>query len=279
MPQTNTQLFNTGGWNGATSFTPGFKHVPLQFNSCPWNTSPWNGAAVAQEPGIEQVILFNTTSIDLVWASVKNANAYQLQVSLFADFRTTILDVTADESDHQFTDSATNNVKRYWRWKPSTDGGTTFSEPYSEVGSYWLDTGAAQQISLDRGQWSLTDPDTTTDQYIFRLFPLFQITDENLFRIQERNRLGELLSEFLTIKGQVTLMFDGSQYMEHPQRNEFVRFHNIVRVVFLAVFKDGERERAMSNIWKAEFVDDPSLIMIAAGRQDLLTGQIRFTEV
>ena len=125
----------------------------------------------------------------------------------------------------------------------------------------------------------MTDPDDTTDQYIFRLFPLFQITDENLFRIQERNRLGELLSEFLTIKGQVTLLFDGSQYMEHPQRNEFVRFHNIVRVVFLAVFKDGERERVMSNIWKVEFVDDPSLIMIAAGRQDLLTGQIRFTEV
>ena len=88
-----------------------------------------------------------------------------------------------------------------------------------------------------------------------------------------------MLSEFLTIKGQVTLLFDGSQYMEHPQRNEFVRFHNIVRVVFLAVYKDGERVRPMPNIWKTEFVDDPNLIMIAAGRQDLLSGQLRFTEV
>ena len=152
-------------------------------------------------------------------------------------------------------------------------------EPFSEVGSYWLDTTATKVIDLDRGQWSLTDPDTTTDQYVFRLFPMFQIIDENLFRIQERNRLGELLSEFLTIKGQVLLSFDGSQYMDHPQRNEFVRFHNIVRVVYLAVFKDGERDRPMPHIWKAEFTDDPSLIMISAGRHDLLEGQIRFMEV
>lgn len=244
-----------------------------------FNTNLWNGAAVAQEPGIDHVILFNTTSIDLKWASVTGATDYQVQVSLFRDFRTIFETAITTESDYQFTDSQTNGAKRYWRWRPSTDGGSTFMEPFSEVGSYWLDTSAAQQIELDRNQFLICDSADTSDQYFFEMFPIYQIYDMNLYRIHQRNLLGTLLSEFLDFKSEIVLMFDGAQYMERRQFNEMVRFHNIARVCYLATYKDGERARPMPHIWKVEFVDDPNLTMLAAGRPDLLNGQIKFTEV
>ena len=253
--------------------------VSTLFNTQLWNTQLWNGEAKAHGIGIEHAILFITTTISLTWASVASATHYQVQVSLFSDFRTIFETAVVTASEHSFTDAQTNNVKRYWRWRPSTDGGSTYMEPFSEVGSYWLDTGAAQEIRLDRNEFMLADADNTADRYQFQLFPNYSIVDVNLFRIHQRNLLGELLSEFLTIKSEITMMFQGNQYISKQQHNEFIRFHNIARVCYLVAYKDGERARPMPHIWKVEFVDDPQFSMLAAGRPDLLQGEIKFTEV
>lgn len=245
-----------------------------------WNGQTFNGPVICPpEPAAEHKILFNQTSIELFWSTVDTATHYQIQVSLFHDFRTTIVDEIVTESDHSFTDSATNDEKRYWRTRPSMDGGSSFMEPFSEIASYWLDSAAVAEIEISKNVWAITDPEASDIVYLFPLFPIYTIVDQNLFRIQERNRLGELLSELLTVKGTISLNFSGGQYIGHQQFHELVRFHNIIKVVYLMAFKDGERARPLPHIWKVEFVEDPAFTMMAAGRQDLLQGQISFTEV
>lgn len=224
-------------------------------------------------------VLFTSTAVRLEWSSVTDATHYQVQVSLFSDFRTIFQTSVETVPGVEFTDSQTDDLKRYWRWRPSDDGGTTFMEPFSEVGSYWLDTGAADRINMDRNNMILSDPDDTTDLYTFGVFPMYISIDSNLFHAKERNRLGELLSELKAIKTSMQLIFQNQQYMDYTQRNEFIRFRNIVRTFYFAYYKDGHLERPMPNIWKAQFVDDPSLSMMAAGRQDLMQGTVIMEEV
>jgi len=244
-----------------------------------WNSQPWNGPAFLLTIASQMKVLYNQTTIDLDWAGVSGANYYQVQVSLYPDFRTCFVDVSHDESDYSFTDSQTNDLKRYWRWRPSRAAGSDWIEPWSEPGSYWLDTGADDEIDVPRHYWVLVDPDDTTDLYWFDLPPVYQIIPHNLNRFQDRNRLGDLLSEFLTVKADIQLMFTGSQFIAHAQLNEFRRFHSTKRTFFLATFKIGERDRPMPNIWKVEFVQDPTFAMIAPGRPDLLRGNAVLTEV
>jgi len=250
----------------------------LTIGSGLFGTKPWGGYGYSPTPTTSQVILFITTGITLNWTDVDEASSYQLQVSMFADFRTTFVnDSAVSASFYSFVDGQTNDLRRYWRVRPHN--GTEYFEPWSEIGSYWVDTTATEELSLDRNQWSFADIDDTTDQYLFDMFPTYTIVPQNLNLIQERNRLGELLSEFLTIKNQIQLFFNGSQYLDHRQFNEIRRFHNVKRTFYLYAFIDGEWHRPMPHIWKVEFVEDPILTMLTAGRPDLLTGAINLQEV
>lgn len=244
-----------------------------------WNSQPWNGPAFLITVPTKMKVFYNQTTINIDWAPVTGANYYQVQVSLFPDFRSSFVDISHTETDYEFTDSQTNDVKRYWRWRPSNAAGSGWLEPWSEVGSYWLNTGGAEEVDVPRHYWTIFDPDDTTDLYWFDLPPVYTIVPENIYRFQDRNRLGELLSEYLTTKNNISLMFTGGQFIAAAQLNEFKRFHNTKRTFFLATYKIGERSRPMPNIWKVEFVQDPAFTMIAPGRPDLLRGNATLTEV
>lgn len=247
------------------------------FNDFAFNDAPFNDQSIAEGPAPEHYILFNQTGIMINWTGDEYAINYQLQVSLYADFRTTFLDTVVTDSQYSFTDSQVDNAKRFWRVRPSN--GSIYYRPWSEVGNYWLDTSASVQVELDHNQWALVDIDDTTDKYIFDLFPLYAIVPQNLLRAQARNRLGELLSEYLTTKATIQLQFNGNQYMEFPQMNEFRRFHTSKRTFYLCGFFDGERISPMPHIWKVEYIEDPMLTMFSAGRPDLLMGTLNFQEV
>jgi hypothetical protein len=249
-------------------------------NDLMFNAETFNGPAIPSPIPSYANVLFNQTSIQLDWAQVPAASNYRVQVSLFPDFRTNFIDdSTLVVSQHTFTDSQVNNAKRYWRWQPLLAPGPVAVEPWSEIGSYWLDTGAAEEITLPRDVWAIFDADDVTDYYELELFPIYTIVPANLYRAQERNRLGELLSEFLTVKNEIALSFTGQQYVTHGMLNEFRRFHNTLRTFYLATYKDGEWHRPMPNIWRVQFTQDPMMSMIAAGRGDLVAGNLTMTEV
>lgn len=242
------------------------------------NSQAWNGPGIDANPTLNQVVLFNTTSIDLNWAAVVGAYTYDIQVSLFPDFLTNFHTATVASSDHTFTDSATDNRKRYWRVRPKNSLGN-YMEPWGEVASYWLDTSAAKEINLSRNTWGLATIDDTTDLYVMDLTPVYMVMPMNLFRFKARNRLGELISETLTVKDNITLSFERDQMVLHTQMDEFQRFNNINLTFYLVAFKDGLCERPFPHIWKAQFMNDPVLTMIGAGRPDLLQGTLNFEEV
>jgi len=252
--------------------------ILAQFNSQQFNVTGWNGETTTEAQASSLKIIYHQRGIELNWASVPSVMGYRVQVSLFSDFREVFVDELVTASEYSFTDLEVNDQKRYWRWYPTIDLVTKF-EPWSEVGSYWLDTTLAYDVELNRNEFAFVDENDSSDIYEFDLFPTYNVLPRNMYRIQERNRAGELLSEFLTVKEVITLSFQEQQYIEHQQLNEMKRFHNDIRTFFLATFKDGERNRPMPHVWKVEFSSDPSFTMIAAGRQDLLTGTITLEEV
>lgn len=224
-------------------------------------------------------LIKNDTAITLDWADVSGANKYQVEVSLVPDFSDSLIvnDATLAVSTKSFTDSGTNNAKRYWRWRSSSDGGTTWGA-WSEVGSYWYNSAFSGDIALSNNQWEFVNPSDVTDKYLLTTFPLYSIQPQLLARIRERNRKGTLLSEYITAKDFITLGFDSSCWMIAEQYREFIRFHRDVKTFFAITLKSNGVDY-VPNVWKVQCQTDPSLTMIAAGRQDIFIGDIILEEV
>lgn len=224
-------------------------------------------------------VLSNDTSITLDWADVSGANLYQLQVGLKPDFSGTMIvdDNTLAVSTKAFTDSGVNDAKRYWRWRSSADAGATWAE-WSEVGSYWLNTGATGDVTLSSGQWAIFDPDAVTDKYILPDYPLYTVTELQYNRSKERNRQGEMLTEWYASKGLITMSFGEELFITHEHMRALKRFNCEIKTFFLATYKTNG-VNVVPNIWKVVFQEDPEFKMLAAGREDFFTSEITFEEV
>jgi hypothetical protein len=223
-------------------------------------------------------VLYIADSVTLTWAAVTTANLYHVQVSVGnPDFSGTLEKEDAALATYTttFTDDGIDDARRYWRWRYSEDGGTTWSE-WSETGSYWMNTGAANEITLSAGEWRMIDCNSVTDSYSFDLCPIDRVVFENIYRVRERNRLGTLLSEYVTNKARINLGFSG--YIIHEQYRAFIRFNQVVKTFFLACYKSNETD-TVPNIWKVQFEADPSMTMVAAGRPGLMTGSVNLMEV
>lgn len=249
-----------------------------QFNTRHFGFTPLGG--VSPNYPVQQVILFITTSITLTWTNPPLANLFQIQVSLTPDFTGSDIqnDATLNVNTKTFTDSGTNGAKRYWRWRWSADSGTTWGR-WSHVNSYWLDTTAAQAVTVTRNTWMLINTSPTTDRYTFEIFPMYRETPQNLYRVRNRNRLGTLLSEYITNKGMVDMNFDEQRWMNSEEIAELRRFGTAVRTFYLATMHDHTLGFPVARIWKAQFVGDPEMGMFNAGRQDMFTGTLSFEEV
>ncbi len=225
-------------------------------------------------------VYFASTAIRLKWGLIPNANAYQLQVCERPDFSGTLMvnQTLLTEHQHDFTDTGTNDGKRWWRWRYSLDGGTTYSA-WSEVGSYWMNTAGAENVNLSINTWALINPTLVTDRHVLPDFPMYAIRQGHIFRGRERNRLGTLISDFVTLKGAVQLQFTETAYVRPEGFFELRRFNEEVKTFFLATFKSSSLRTPTPNIWKMQFETDPELSMFVAGRQDLYVGTLDLTEV
>lgn len=248
-----------------------------RFGASRFGTIQWGGYEVETYPLLFKVY-YTSTAIELDWSDATTAEQYQIQVSETPDFSGTLLvDTTTNSSSHDYTDSGTDDTKRWWRWRHAT-GGTGFG-PWSEVGSFWVNSGGSQDVTVGRNNWKLFDPDDETDEYIFPLYPYHAVTFANIYRAKTRNRLGELLSEYLTQKASIVLDYAACGYITHVHYRELRRFNEEIKTFFIATFKDNEIENPVPNIWKVQYEVDPELSMIALGRTDLMTGTLRFEEV
>jgi hypothetical protein len=222
--------------------------------------------------------LAKDAAIVLDWADVAGANLYHIQVSLYADFSVILEEQTAlATSAHAFSDTGTDDAKRFWRWRYSTDTGTTWSK-WSEVASYWMNTTFTADVVPAVETWTMVDPDDVSDACVMDVFPLYSVTPISIRRVQERNRLGELLSEYLTTKDTITLSYPEDCYIGHELYREILRFHSDVRTFFILASTNNGRDDVV-RVWKVEFADDPSFEMVALGRQDILTGEMELEEV
>jgi hypothetical protein len=224
-------------------------------------------------------VLYNSASVTLDWADVSGANGYHLQVATKPDFSGTLLedDSGLAVSTKSFTDGGTDDSKRWWRWRYTTDGGTTWSE-WSEVGSYWMDTGATAEVTLGASKWAMFDTDPVTDLYQLEDYPKYSVMAMQFNRAKERNRRGTMFTEWFNSKDKVVFQFDDSLFMSHRQMRAFKRFNTEIKTFFLATYKSNGLDN-VQNIWKMVFQDDPEFAMLAAGREDYFTGEVAFEEV
>lgn len=225
----------------------------------------------------------NDTAIVLDWPDVTNADRYQVQVNLNADFSGSDIenDATLAVSTHSFVDGGAGDKKRYWRWRHSTDTGATWNA-WSPVASYWLDTSESQDQSISDGGWRMFDEDDVSDFFTLIDIPLHAITPRHIRRFWDRNRAGELLSEYLTVKEKIEFDFSRKRYMDQRQASEFYRFDTEIKTFFLGAMIKTEHYSAewyRPLIWKVQFGNNPDLEMLAAGRPELFTGRVAFEEV
>lgn len=226
-------------------------------------------------------VLYGSTAITLDWDDVTGANLYQAQVATTPDFSGTLLvdDATLAVSTKSFTDTGTDNTKRWWRFRYSTDAGATWSV-WREKASYWIKSGVTELVSTSGEGWWLIENDAIfSDQYKLPTFPFYRITERRIPRIRERNRSGDLLSEYVTFKTTISFDFGESRYINHEQFRELKRFHEENKTFLLATFKTNEEDALVPNVWKVQFESDPEFGMVAAGRQDLMVGTVSFEEI
>lgn len=248
------------------------------FNAKHYGFSPIGGGAAPTYP-TTHAIYFNTTSITLKWHNSGTHNLFELQVSLLPDFSVLIRDdATITDVSTTFTDSSTNDARRFWRWRGSSNSGTTWGR-WSRVGSYWLNTSGAESVTIPRNTFILINPSPVTDRFLFEMFPFHKTVPAIQYRLRSRNRLGTLLSEYITIKDSIQLGFDETRWLRALEFSEARRFNETVKTCYLAIFHDYDPGEPVPNIWKVQFDSDPDLSMFVAGRQGMLIGNLTFTEV
>lgn len=224
-------------------------------------------------------VLKNDTSIALNWADVTAANLYHAQVADVPDFGGTLIAESAvlATSDYAFTDAGANDSKRWWRWRSSADAGTTWGR-WQTVGHYWLNSAATADILLTAGTWALFDPDVVADLYTIPTYPMYRISPKQIYRLRDRNRAGNLVSDYITQKEVVRFEFDDHSFCTEETVREFLRYNVEVKTFFLAGYVSNGVDN-VPKIWKAQMTDDPEFTMLASGREDFFTGSVGFEEV
>lgn len=215
----------------------------------------------------------------LDWANVSGATHYHLQVSTTPDFSGPLVvdDATLTSSTHTFTDTAAGDSKRWWRWRSSSDGGITFGQ-WQTVGHYYSLPSAANEVVIADGTWKIFSAADVTDIYAFPDYPRWIANPASIYREKTRNRLGTLLSEFVTAKDQIGMEFSDMLFLTRETMNVLARFNLVVKTFFVgAMIYDGTNY--VPHVWKAQFSADPQFTMLAPGREDYFTGTLEFEEV
>ena len=222
--------------------------------------------------------LTNDTTPTVDWADVSGANLYHAQISLFADFRSIASENNALATS-TFTPGsalATNDAKYYWRWRYSTDAGTTWSV-WSEKYSFWLKTTFTATRTPTTWEFVAVTPLDLSDRYNSAIYPEHVVTEEEIMRSQRRNLAGDLLVEQIVLKGKISLIYNGA-YITEAQRNEILRFYNMSAGFYLlaAIYNQTEN---VEKVWKVIFSSPPVFNMMASGREDLFRTTLQLEEV
>ncbi len=197
-------------------------------------------------------VIKNDTTISLSWTATGTT---EVAVSKYIDFAdgTGEYSGTTTGTTVSFTDSG-GNSKRYWRIRVNSGSGYS---PWKEINSYYLDTTAAADVALASDSWLLINAVTVTDTYTFEINPVGeQIIPENLSRSSNRNLLGTLLNQFITVKAKIRLDYSRQTYIGVNGKAEFQRFYNMRDDKYLAkrsLSQDGVNY--LYRIWKVDFAE------------------------
>jgi hypothetical protein len=102
--------------------------------------------------------------------------------------------------------------------------------------------------------------------------PEYEVSPRHQRRGFDHNISGDLLTEYVAIRDQLSLNWGegnggANAYVKYDQAAEVQRFFNKRKAVFIIGLTDYEQD-AHERVWLAEFVEEPTALPIAAGRED-----------
>ena len=145
---------------------------------------------------------------------------------------------------------------------------------WSQIWSFWLDSSMLTTVTPTA--WTLVDPDEIADAYTFAVQPAYGGSELQVLRGNERNILGDLLTEYTTIRSRVEMSFDDA-YVHYAQASEIMRFYHKRKSVFLIVL-DYNGQDTRENVYKVEFEQEPVFEPLGHGREDYHRGEVIVAE-
>lgn len=148
-------------------------------------------------------------------------------------------------------------------------------QQWSPIWSFWLDSTFPTTVTPTG--FMLVDPTELADAYTFVAQPdPPKVTEAMVLRGQDRNILGDVLTEYTTQRSTIELTFDDA-YIGYVQAAEIQRFAHKRKNVFL-VLTDYNGQDTRERVFKVEFAEPPEFVPIAPGRHDYFRGSATFIE-
>ena len=196
-------------------------------------------------------IITNTVSVSLDWANVTGASKYHCRISRYYDFSIVPHeDNTLTTSDYTVA-LTSGDYKYYWQWRPYV--GAAWLK-WTEVQSF--EKGTVGTLTVSDGKWLMFESSEMSDYTLeFTSAPNYSYTENQLYRTQERNLVGDILSEFWTTKGQIRLEFKKNNTISRTEKDQVMRYYGLNSgAVYLACapYNDTDYYRKLWKVWFAK---------------------------
>lgn len=197
------------------------------------------------------------------WADVTSATKYHCRVSRYYDF--SIVDHENNNiASSIYTCTLTQGVNKYY-WQHRAYVGAW--QKWNEVQSFHRVSGGAD-LSVTNDKWMMFEAsERATYTLEFTSAPNYSYTESQLYRTAERNLAGDILTEFWTTKGKITLDFGTDNYISVTEKNQVMRYYSMsINDIYLACapYNGSENYR---KIWRVHFTEEPEVKPLAGNEE------------
>jgi len=200
-------------------------------------------------------IITSSTTFTTVFLTQASATKYHARVSRYFDF--SIIDhENTNVASPIFTCVLTKGVgKYYYQWRHYA----TNWKKWNEVNSmHYIASGA--DLAISNAKWLMFEAsERATYTLEFENAPQYSFTESQMFRTIERNLAGDILSEFWTTKGKITLNFGETNSISATEKNQLMRYYAMSSNDIYLACAPATGTTYYRNIWKVYFVEEPQI--------------------
>ena len=197
------------------------------------------------------------------WLTTASATKYHFRISRYFDFSIV---------DHENTNIATTvytavltkgNSKYYYQWRHYA---MTWQK-WNEVQAFEKITGGAD-LTITNGKWLMFESsERATYTLQFENAPHYTYSESQIYRTQERNLAGDILSEFWTTKGKINVEFGENNTISATEKTQIIRYFGMNSGDVYLACAPFNGTGYYRKLWKVWFTEEP-IVRPLDGRED-----------